>query len=255
MGSNSDEGAGIKATETTFAIVETLADLERARLTEIADAVGIANSTASDHLRTLREHGYVVADDEGYRLGLAFMDTGTRAKRYYRDLLEAADPVLEQLVEETNETVNLVAEENGEGVYVDRRVGERGVPTDSWVGRRKPLHTISAGKAILAELSEQRRDDILDHGLAAPAERTITDRAELEAELASVRDDGVAFNDRESHGRIRAVGSPIVLEDEVDAAVSVAGPAKRLTDDYFREEIPSLLQGAVNEIELKLTYR
>ncbi|SFB73918.1 transcriptional regulator, IclR family [Halobiforma haloterrestris] len=254
-GSGSTAGSGIKATETTFAIVDALADRERARLTEIADAVDVANSTASDHLRTLRDHGYVVAEEDGYRLGLKFMDTGERAKRHYRDLLEAADPVLEQLVAETGETVNLVAEENGRGVYVDRRVGERGVPTDSWVGRGKPLHTISAGKAILAELPEERRAELLEGGLAGVSDRTITSPADLEDELAAVQEEGVAFNDRESHERIRAVGAPIVLEGDVYGAVSVAGPAKRLTGSYFREEIPDLLLGAVNEIELKLAYR
>lgn len=256
MSRDTGAGPGIKATETTFAIIEVLGERERARLTEIADAVGVANSTASDHLRTLRDLGYVVAGDGGYRLGLKFMDTGQRAKRHYRDLLEVTDPVLEQLVEETGETVNLVAEENGLAVYVDRRVGKRGVPTNSWVGKQKPLHTISAGKAILSQLPANRRERILErHGLAPVAENTITSRERLEEELATIREEGVAFNDRESHDRIRAVGTPIVLEDEVYGAVSVAGPAKRLTETYFSETIPDLLLGAVNEIELKLTYR
>lgn len=249
-------GRRIKATETTFAVVETLAELECARLSEVSEAVGVANSTASEHLSTLQDHGYVVEGENGYRLGLRFMDTGTQAKRYYDGLLAASKPVLDQLVNDTGETVNLVTRENDMAVYVDRLFGNRGVPTDSWVGKRRPLHVLSAGKAILAQLPPDELDDILDtQGLSAASEYTITAQDDLERELDSIRERGISFNDRESHKQIRAVGTAIVLDGDVHGAVSVAGPAKRFTGSYFREEIPSLLLGAVNEIELKLTYQ
>jgi DNA-binding IclR family transcriptional regulator len=256
MTSKTGDKRRIKAIDTAFAIVETLADLECARLSEVADAVGIANSTASDHLSTLQDHGYVVEGQDGYRLGLRFMDTGTQAKWYYDGLLAASTPVLEQLVDDTGETVNLVVEENSMAVYVARLFGDRGVPTDSWVGKRRPLHMLSAGKAILAQLPEERVDAIVDeHGLSADTGHTITSREELQDDLDMIRERGFSFNDRESHRQIRAVGTAIVLDDGVYGAVSVAGPAKRFTGPYYREELPSMLLGAVNEIELKLTYR
>ncbi|WP_255191382.1 IclR family transcriptional regulator [Natronobeatus ordinarius] len=256
MPATPDEGRGIKSTRTTFAIVEALHDTRRARLTELADRVGIANSTAHEHLATLQELGYVVEEDGEFGLSLKFLDHGTQAKRRYRDLVEASTPALEGLVAETDETVNLVVEEHGQAVYVDRLTGERGVPTNSWVGKRKPLHAISAGKAILAHLPEDRLEAIVAGRELPPAtDRTITAREQLQRELEEIRERGVSFNDRESHDRIRAVGTPIVLDGHVHGAVSVAGPAKRLTGEYFRTEIPDLLLGAVNEIELKLTYR
>jgi DNA-binding IclR family transcriptional regulator len=249
-------GRRIKAMETSFAIVETLADLECARLSEIADEVGIANSTASEHLATLRDHGYVVAEGNTYRLGLRFLDTGTQAKRYYDGLLTASEPVLRQLADDTGETVTLATTENGMAVYIDRLVGDRGIPTNSWVGKRKPLHTLSVGKAILAQLPAEQIDEIVaERGLSAASEHTITTRDALDRELESIRERGIAFNDRESHSQVRAVGTAIVLDGEVHGAVSVAGPAKRFTGSYFREEIPDLLLGAVNELELKLTYQ
>ena len=255
MSPRSNDERGIKATRTTFAIVEALHDVDGARLTELADHVGIANSTTHEHLSTLQECGYVVEDDGEFSLSLKFLDHGTRAKHRYRPLLEASRPALDGLVAETDETVNLVVEEHGQAVYVDRLTGERGVPTNSWVGRRKPLHSLSAGKAILAHLPADRLGEIVDEsGLPPATDRTITARDRLERELEAIRERGVSFNDRESHDRIRAVGTPIVLDGHVHGAVSVAGPAKRLTGEYFRAEIPDLLLGAVNEIELKLTY-
>lgn len=256
MASNTGERRGIKATKTTFDIIETIHERGHIRLVELANEVGIANSTAFDHLATLKELGYVVEDDDGFRLGLKLLDHGMQAKYHYRELHEAAKPVLEQLVDETDEAVNLVVEEHDYAVYIARLTGDRGVPTNSWVGKRKQIHTLSAGKAILAHLPDERVDDLTRRtGLVGVTDDTITAQDELKDELADIRQRGVAFNNRESHESIRAVGAPIILNDTVHGAVSVAGPARRLTGEYFRTEIPDLLLGAVNEIELKLAYQ
>lgn len=255
MTAESGGSGGVKSMETSFAIIETLHDHQPLRLIEIAERVGIANSTAHEHLSTLTDHGYVIERDGGYYLSLKFVECGKQATDYFRELLEASHPSLAQLVDETDEAVNLVVEEHGRAVYIDRRTGQRGVPTNSWVGKRKFLHTLSTGKAILAHLPAERVDEILETtSRPAVTAHTITSREALRSEFESIRDQGVAFNDRESHEQIRAVGAPIIVNDAVRGAVSVAGPAKRLTDDYYRTELPDLLLGAVNEIELKLAH-
>lgn len=255
MANEPREKRGIKATKTTFAIIETIHEAGQIGLVELADAVGIANSTAFDHLVTLKELGYVVQEPAGYRLGLRLLDHGIQAKNHYKELLDVSQPVLEQLVYETDETVNLVVEEHNYAAYISRLTGDRGVPTNSWVGKHKPIHTLAAGKAILAHMSDDQVDKLINQtGLTGETAETITTRGELESQLEEIRKRGIAFNDGESHERVRAVGSPIILDDEVYGAVSVAGPAKRLTGEYFNSEIPDLLLGAVNEIELKLDY-
>ena len=247
---------GIKSTNTTFAIVETIHEAGHIRLVDLAEAVGVANSTAFDHLTSLEDLGYVIEDSDGYRLGLKFLDHGMQAKYHYRELLRAVEPVLEQLVDETDEAVNLVVEEHDHAVYIARLTGKRGVPTNSWVGKRKQIHTLSAGKAILSHLPAERVDEIIARtGLTSATPDTITSRDSLAEELAEIRDRGVAFNNRESHESIRAVGAPIVLDGTVYGAVSIAGPARRLTGEHYETELPNLLLGAVNEIELKLTYQ
>lgn len=256
MTRNTEQQPGIRSVETCFDIVETLRDQSQAGLEEIAAATGIANSTAYEHLTTLEEAGYVVHDSDGYRLSLKFLNHGVEARNFFSDIVDVAEPVIEQLVEETKETVNLVVEERGRAVYVSRWTGERGIPTNSWMGKAKPLHTISAGKAILAGLPSETVDRIIDtHGFTGGNENSISSQEELEAELASVREQGYATNDRESDRRIRAVGAPITSGKRVEGAVSVAGPADRLKGQYFETELPDLLLGTCSEIELKLTYQ
>jgi DNA-binding IclR family transcriptional regulator len=104
-------------------------------------------------------------------------------------------------------------------------------------------------------LSEDEVERILErHGLPKKTDQTITDRNELEEELEEIRAEGVAFNINESLLGERAVAAPIVSEKEVMGAITVVGPANRLSGSYFREEIPDLLLGATNEIELRLKF-
>lgn len=247
---------GVNAASTSFDIVEFIRERSQVGLEAIATGVGVANSTAYQHLVTLEEAGYVIHDRDGYRLSLKFLDNGMVAQNHYSEFVDTAEPVIEQLVEETKETVNLVVEERGRAVYVSRWTGERGIPTNSWPGKAKPIHTLAAGKAILAHLPDQTVEDIIEkHGLVAETEETVSSREELETELEAVRESGYATNDRESDPRIRAVGAPIMREDHVEGAVSVAGPADRLKGPYFESELPDLLLGTANEIDLKLEYR
>lgn len=56
------------------------------------------------------------------------------------------------------------------------------------------MDATSARKAMMASMSEERVEEILDmHGLEKLME-TITDRSEFVAELAVVREHSVAFN-------------------------------------------------------------
>lgn len=247
---------GVRSIETCFGIIETMRDHSELGLEDIAGAMDIANSTTYEHLATLEEAGYVVHEPGGYRLSMKFLDHGMKARTYHKDLVDVAEPVIEQLVDETKETVNLIVEERGKAVYVTRWTGERGIPTNSWVGKSKPLHTLSAGKAILAGLPPERVDRIVDReGLTGGSENAISTREELATELETVREQGYAKNDRESDRRIRAIGAAIMSDGDVEGAVSVAGPADRLKGQYFETNLPDLVLGVCNEIELKLTYR
>lgn len=82
---------------------------------------------------------------------------------------------------------------------------------------------------------------------------TITDRDELYDELERIRSAGVAFNDGESIKGLRAVGAPVITpRDTVLGAFSVSAPTHRLKDDLYEKELPNLILGSANELELNL---
>ncbi|QLG61791.1 IclR family transcriptional regulator [Halorarum salinum] len=245
----------IGALGTSLRILEALKEIGGAGVTELAGELGLPKSTVYSHLRTLREHEYVINHDETYCIGLKFLDFGEHT-RDRMDIYEVAKPEVQALAEETGELANLLVEEHGEGVYLFRAKGDRAVNLDTHAGMRVNLHCTSLGKAILAYLPDERVDEILDRwGLPARTANTITTRDELEAELATIHERGYAKDNGERLAGLRCVGAPITdADDRAIGAVSVAGPTSRMKGEAFESEIAERLRSAANVIELNLTY-
>jgi len=240
----------VKAVDTTLDIVNHLHQVGTASIEEVAESVGIGTSTAHRHLTTLHERGYVVREENEYELSLRFLTHGGRR----RETLPANEQIhrkVRQLSKDTSERVQFITEEHGDRVYMYTHAGPDAVKTDATIGKRGPLHVSAAGKAILANLPTDRQKQILDDTVPPATD----ERAALDEELETIRERGYAFNDQESTSGLRAVGVPVRCENEtVLGAISVSGPANRLTGEYFRKELPNLLLGTVNEIELNIEY-
>lgn len=244
----------VKASETAFAIIEKLDELETASLSEIADELPIAKSTAHKHLSTLENAEYIVHEDGKYRLSLKHLKYGKHALSKV-EIAQKSQPVIDQLAEEIGEAVWTAIEEHGRAVYVNKAMGERSVPSRGGIGERIDLHSAAIGKALLANLPPERVDEIIDkHGLSQMTSKTITDREELMEELEEIRERGVAFNDGESIKGLRAVASPVKHGGELKGAIAVVSTANRMKGEYFEEELPDKVRSAANEIELNLAY-
>jgi DNA-binding IclR family transcriptional regulator len=106
----------------------------------------------------------------------------------------------------------------------------------------------------LAHLPDERVRELLAGELAQRTENTLTDPDELRDELERIRERGYAYSMQESVEGMRAVAAPILLDGTVVGSISLAGPANRFVGDRFETEIPDMVRGAANELELKLTY-
>ena len=245
----------IGALGTSLQILEALKERGSAGVTELANELKLPKSTVYSHLRTLREHEYVVREGEEYCISLKFLSLGEHT-RDRMPIFEVARPEVEGLAEQTGELANLLVEEHGQGVYLFRSKGEQAVSLDTHAGMRVKLHCTSLGKAILAYLPEERVDEIIDRwGLPAQTATTITTREELEEELTAIRERGYAHDKGERLSGLRCVAAPIKNSDgHAIGAVSVAGPTSRMKGERFESEIPELVMSAANVIELNLTY-
>jgi IclR family pca regulon transcriptional regulator len=115
------------------------------------------------------------------------------------------------------------------------------------VGTRFPAHATSMGRVLLAAQDETWLDEFLTANPLTPrTDRTITDPAELKAELSKVRDQGWAMVDEELERGLRSVAAPIRGQaGKVRAAVNVSTHISRGSQDAVLEELlPALLTTA-----------
>ncbi len=244
----------VDATGRSFEILEALADLEGAGVTELASYLDIPKSTTHNHLQTLVQNKYAVREGDRYDIGLRFLRLGEYSRKRQR-VLSFARPEIDALAEETGELVNLNVEEYGRGIFLYRAKGSDAVHMDTYAGKRVYLHTTAFGKAILAYLPPERVTEIIDeHGLEEVTAQTITDPDELYAELDQISDCGVAFEREERLEGLCCVAAPIIVETGVLGTVSVSGPESRMRGSWFTEDLPDLIQRTTNVIEVNMRY-
>jgi len=200
-------------------------------LTELSDAANLPPSTTHRLLTTLESERFVRPEPQGglWRIGVAAFFVGSAFARS-RDKLTLARPYLRRLMELSGETANLFVESDGEAICIGQIESRHAMRAITGVGGRVLLHSSGAGKALLAHMESARRQRMLGT-IALPREtqRTITDRARLDAELESVRDLGYAVDDEEHALGLRCVAAPVFDEfGRAVAAISVSGPSARI---------------------------
>lgn len=248
-------GNGIKSVELTIKVLDKLMEFDGARVTEIANALDIAPSTAHNHLTTLEQNAFVVKEGDFYFLSMEFAKMGRYVKTRKPGYKKAKSRV-ESLAEETGGRAHFAVEEQGMGRYVYTSTGNMAVKTFTAVGVQFPLHVTAAGKAILASIPESRLLEIVERrGLTRMTQNSITDLEALTEELEKTREREYAINMEEHMTGIRAVAVPVFEPTgNVLGSLTISAPARRMKGSYFREELPQLLLELSDELELDIRY-
>jgi len=236
-------------------ILDALAELGTAGVTELANHLAMDKGTVHHHLNTLESHGYVIKKHGEYKLSLRFFQIGEGVRRR-REIYNVGKSEIDTLAEESGELANLMVEENGMGVYLHIAEGEDSVELDTKTGTTQYLHTSALGKSILAFCSESKLDEILNkHGLPTKTTNTVTDRKTLDEQLDRIRNEGVAFDGEERAEGVRCVAAPILdKDDNILGAVSVSGPATRLDGDWFETKLPNMVRNTATIIKINVSY-
>lgn len=237
----------VQATETTFALIDALLTDGPAGVTTLAERLDSPKSTVHKHLSTLSALGYVSQEGTDYQLTLGFAGLGLRA-RHAHELYRDVKLPINQLAESTEEHagVYLATGTTGYSLYSTR--GQRALLDDADYEPVPALHCHAPGKAILAQLTTERLEVIVQEGLPAYTQDTITSGSALRKEIHRVRERGVAFDRGEQHETGRSAARPIDLP-EFDAAVYVTGPLDRMRGKRLEENIPDLLSNTAKQIQ------
>jgi IclR family acetate operon transcriptional repressor len=218
--------AGTQAVDRASTLL--LAVIEAPKSVPFSDLVsttGLPKSTVSRLLTSLERHGLVQrTSDSSVRPGPALTRFAMTAKA--DRLVRLARPHLDRIADVTGETVNLAVPTPSAVEQIAQVDSRHLLGAVNWVGRPVPFHCSALGKVFLAfGASEAARGR-----LERRTDRTLTSRVDLAQDLARVRRLGYAVADGELEPGLVAVAAPVRdAEGNVIAALSVSGPAVRLT--------------------------
>ena len=206
-----------RSAERVLALLDTVITEGASSLSEAAVRTGIPASTALRHLRVLTAHGYLVRDAAGtYSAGPSFVRSALASLRSgpYARLTAAAQPGLERLVDATEESAYLAVRDGSEAVYIATVESRRAIRHVGWLGRSVPIDGTAIGAVLLAEPGRP----------GAPPK--------------------VVYNTGAIEPDVTAVCAPIYGPSIVVGALSVLGPADRLTGRRLRTAAQAILEAA-----------
>ncbi len=231
-------GATVQALDRGLQLLVIVAKESKTTLTELALRVGMPASTAHRLLVTLQKRGFVDFDEttqewmigvEAFRVGSGFL------KRV--NLIEASREIMHRLMSETGETANLAIADSGDVVFVNQVETHHPIRAFFRPGTRSPMHASGAGKALLAQISREDVEAILQQkGLPEFTHKTLTKPDLLFADLETTRTRGWAYDDEERYEGMRCIAAPVFSAyGDAVAGISVSGPTVRFTEQNIPE--------------------
>lgn len=250
---NSDgDGARPRAIKAILHGVDVLFALQRlghiSGVTELSKETGLSKGTVHAILRTLEARQLIKRTPAGqYMLGWRLFELGQAVIDRPSDIATAAAE-LENLAAETGETALLGILDEGDVLYVAIAESAHSVRLVAVPGKRSPVHATASGKVLLAGLD--------DSALAAYEktsksfnvrynENTQTGLDVIREEVERVKRDGVAVCFEEYQLGEVSVSVPLHLDGrKYSAALTIAGPAGRLTRDAVQKNVVKLKETA-----------
>jgi DNA-binding IclR family transcriptional regulator len=225
----------------------------RLGVSQLADQLGLSRPTVHALLQTLLAHGFVEQDRDSdkYQLGPGLLHLGSS----YLDLNELRARSLvqaERLAQQTREAVR-VGVLHGPSVVVVHHVFRPDAAFQVLeVGAQLPAHASALGKAILAYQAEGLLAELTAEPLPRLTSRTLT-AAQLTAEVADVRDKGLARERDEAVLGESSLAAPIVDHaGHAVGAIAVVGETRRIFRRGLAKGLPEAVTDAARSISREL---
>lgn len=205
-------------------------------LTEIADQLGMYQSSTHRLLLTLEGGGFLARSKESgrYRLGPRIVELADQAIPGF-DVRDLARPHMRDLVHEFRESVALGYYDDGSVVYIEMIGGTQSLNISARIGARHPAPCVASGRAILAHLPDEV-ERLIAAGLPPCGPGLSLDAAKFRREIQAVQRRGYSIDDSTFMEGVRAVSSAIMDHDDRPvAALTVVAFSARFPKSLMRE--------------------
>ncbi len=234
--------------EKSVRVLEAVADQPQpVGLPDLTARLGLPRQTLHRILQQLEENGLVMRDPARDRYSV-----GPRLSKLALLALHSANqgapvrPILQELVDDVRETCNIGVLDGIDFVYLERIECDWSLRIHLQAGSRVPAYCTSGGKVLLAYLPAATRERLLKTAkLKAFTEHTITRVADLDEELAAIREQGYALNNQEYSVGIVGIAVPIMdQQGKPLAALALHAPVVRLPFEALDKHLAKLKAAA-----------
>lgn len=221
----------LRSVQQALRILDALQRNPELGITDVANELGCAMSTAHRLITTLAEAGYVQRSTAGrkYRLGPAMMGANDAAA--IEHCIEKAQPHMESLRDLSGETVQLAILQKASIRFVAGVESRNIMRVTSRVGTIMPAHATASGKLLLSLREDTELARLYPDGLGeplTPAGETSMDRFLKQVHRAREEGFGQSLNEVEMGvaALAVAVNRP---KGRVLCALTVSGPTSRFS--------------------------
>lgn len=253
-----DKQTTLSSTEKALKILLAFAPYNHEMGTlELSKKLDIHKSTASRLLRLLATHGFLQQnpDTKKYALGRSAVEIGNAAtKSLNHTIAGIAHPYLNHLSETVGESVALEVLAGTDIILAGHVEGQKHIRFTFKQGDVVAINVAAGSKAILAFCEPEIVNQCLKKKFVRYTKNTIVSKREYRALLKTIRETGISYDKGERYEDSYAIGAPIFNSEKTPiAAVVIAGPAFRMTDQFLKEAIIPLKKTA-QEISNRLFY-
>lgn len=243
----------VQATQTSYEIITTLLNVDRAGVTEIATEIGKSKSSVHNHLETLVGLGLVSKHHTEYRVSLKWLQLGSATLRN-RPIYQIGVPEVIQLSEASGCSTGLAVLEDDSITILYHRYAADIEEPDRIAGDTIPLHCTAAGKSIFASLSSTHQEELLDgYQFVGGTDAAHSTRSALKDEVETIQSQGTAIDREEWLPDQAGLAASINVEEaNQPAAIYLQTKADDIGGKRFQQDLPGLLISSANQIRTAL---
>lgn len=241
-----EEKNPIQVSERIFRTIECMAQNGPIGLLDLSKELSLNKTTVHRILNSLICMDYVKQDPDTLKYSLTFKICSISNQILSQNtMIDIARPYLHELAEQTGEIVHLVQLIETEAVYIDKVEATRNtVRLVSMVGKMIPLYCSGVGKAMLADMPDEKIDLIWKNSkIRKLTDYTITDYQVFRETIEQIRRNGYALDNEENEIGVRCVAVSLKnFSGKSTYAISVSAPKDRMSDERILQLTELILQ-------------
>jgi len=194
--------------------------------------------TANSNSSTLLYNKFIVRDEDtkAFQLSTKLLNMGYSALKM-ESLIEKSLGPMRVLRDKFGETIPLGILHGAEGLVIEELPGTFLFRFVLEPGKKFNLHTAAPGKAILAYLPSDERENLIERiSFKKFTNRTILSKEDYKTNLKSVRKKGFAIDNAEEIEGMHCLAAPIFNRQKYPiAAIWITGPSSRVHAKDFNK--------------------